>query len=351
MKFPWTKTEKRESDFSDAIVTALLARANNNVPIVPSATGAFEAGAGLISRAFSSARIEGDAGPLLTASLTPSFLNMLARALVRRGEFVAYIEVMDGRVILSPCASWDVKGLHTESSWRYRVHLAGPSGQRALKDVRPESVIHVRYTSDPAQPWRGLSPLENAALTGRLSSETVGALADEASSPHGFLLPLPVDGADETVTALKADIRNLKGQLALVEGQDKMSQGTGGNARDWQAIRLGASPPESLIKLAGLASREVLGAMGVPPVLLAENPNGTAGREAWRQLLYSTVSPLGMIVAAELTRKLGAEVRLGWDELRASDIGGRARAFQSLVGGGMDITKAAALSGLMVDGE
>jgi len=31
----------------------------------------------------------------------------------------------------------------------------------------------------------------------------------------------------------------------------------------------------------------------------------------------------------------------------ASDISGRARAFQSVVGGGMDVSKAAALSGLL----
>ncbi len=33
----------------------------------------------------------------------------------------------------------------------------------------------------------------------------------------------------------------------------------------------------------------------------------------------------------------------------ASDITGRARAFQSMVGGGMDVTKTAVLSGLMTE--
>ena len=37
---------------------------------------------------------------------------------------------------------------------------------------------------------------------------------------------------------------------------------------------------------------------------------------------------------------------LVWDELRASDLAGRARAFQSMIGGGMDVAKAAALAGL-----
>ena len=41
--------------------------------------------------------------------------------------------------------------------------------------------------------------------------------------------------------------------------------------------------------------------------------------------------------------------RLSWQELRASDLSGRARAFQSMVGGGMDISKAISVAGLMVE--
>ena len=51
----------------------------------------------------------------------------------------------------------------------------------------------------------------------------------------------------------------------------------------------------------------------------------------------------------ELSAKLDTEVTLSFDALYASDITGRARAFQSMVGGGMDVAKAAALSGLMAD--
>ena len=54
------------------------------------------------------------------------------------------------------------------------------------------------------------------------------------------------------------------------------------------------------------------------------------------------------MVEAELTEKLETPVRLDWSELRASDITGRARAFQSLVGSGMDVAKASALSGLLM---
>ena len=40
---------------------------------------------------------------------------------------------------------------------------------------------------------------------------------------------------------------------------------------------------------------------------------------------------------------------LSWQELRASDLSGRARAFQSIVGGGMEVEWAAGLAGLMVE--
>ena len=55
------------------------------------------------------------------------------------------------------------------------------------------------------------------------------------------------------------------------------------------------------------------------------------------------------LVELELSDKLDTEVTLSFDALYASDITGRARAFQSMVGGGMDVAKAAALSRLMMD--
>ena len=91
-------------------------------------------------------------------------------------------------------------------------------------------------------------------------------------------------------------------------------------------------------------------ALGVPPVSAKPKiRNGTAGTRSVATICFTaTVAPMGRIVATELSKKLDADIRLGWDELRASDIAGRARAFQSMVGAGMDVEKAAALSGLMI---
>ena len=74
-----------------------------------------------------------------------------------------------------------------------------------------------------------------------------------------------------------------------------------------------------------------------------------AVREAWRLCLFSVLAPLGKLVESELQDKLDDEVSLSWQELRASDLSGRARAFQSMVGGGMTVAEAVSVAGLMVE--
>ena len=204
-------------------------------------------------------------------------------------------------------------------------------------------MLHFRYACDSAKPWRGNSPLAVAALAGRLSAETVNQLADEASGPVGALLGIPKDGDDETVTALKGDIKNAKGRVALLESGDW--DNTGGGTVDLSAKRFGADPPEALVELLEVSSREVWAACGFNASLFEGN-QAAGVREAWRLALFGVLSPLGRLVQTELRAKLG-DVTLDWSELRASDLSGRARAFQSMVGAGMDVSKAAGLAGLM----
>ena len=109
----------------------------------------------------------------------------------------------------------------------------------------------------------------------------------------------------------------------------------------WAACR--RSP---LVNLAEIASREVYAACGLNAALWATGP-GASVREAWRLALFGVLSPLGKKVERELQDKLDDEVTLSWQELRASDLSGRARSFQSMVNGGMDVQKAIAVAGLM----
>ena len=138
----------------------------------------------------------------------------------------------------------------------------------------------------------------------------------------------------------------LKGRIALVEAGDWNNPG-GGNTADWNPRRLGANPPTSLVELQRLATEEIYMACGVPPGLFSAR-NNAGSREAYRQFIHATIAPLGRLVADELQRKLEVPVTITWEELRSADIAGRARAFQSLVGAGMAVDRAAALAGLLM---
>lgn len=158
---------------------------------------------------------------------------------------------------------------------------------------------------------------------------------------------MPVDGADESVTQLKADLATLKGNTALVQ---TTQSGWGAGAqqkvpREYSVQRLGADPPEALGELRGDVAADILAACGVPPSRGIPNIDGTAQRESWRRFLHSSVVPMGLLVAAELSAALGAEVGLGFDRLMASDLSGRARAIGSLVKGGMSIDEALEVAG------
>ena len=87
-----------------------------------------------------------------------------------------------------------------------QAYPGGPSRTVTYDVVSAQSVLHFRYAVDPSMPWRGNGPVQVAALSGKLSAETVRALADEASGPVGRLLGVPVDGEDATVLKLKDEV-------------------------------------------------------------------------------------------------------------------------------------------------
>ena len=93
------------------------------------------------------------------------------------------------------------------SSWIYRCSVGGPERTLTYAGVPAEGVVHLRYATDPERPWRGYGPLGVALLAGRLSAETVSALADEVSgTTRAPSWAYPVDGNDPTVAKLRTDI-------------------------------------------------------------------------------------------------------------------------------------------------
>ncbi len=345
MMWPFRRRETRaDSSYTDALVAAITANAGGKSTSFPTATAALEACAGFVGRAFAAAEIKAPA--YATAALDPACLSLIGRALIRRGEVVLLIRVDDGRVKLWPAESHDVDGGPDPATWSYRVSLGGPERTLTVDHVPADGVVHLRYAVDPERPWRGYGPLQVAQLAGRLSAETVAALADESGGPRGSFLPLPVDGQDPTLANMKADIRGAKGNILTVEAGDWDSADSTKRAA-FQAMRFGADPPAALVELLGKASGEVYSACGLASSLFADG-DGTGRREAYRQALHSVIAPLGRVVETELAVKLDGDVTLSWTELRAGDIAGRARAFQSMVGAGMELDRAASLAGLLV---
>ena len=347
--WPFNKTEKR--NFTISHVERLIAAASN--PTLDAAqTAAAVIASGVVGRCFGAVKVEPN---LASTGLNSSVLDSVGRSFVLRGESVWYMDSQNGELVLYQSSSWDVEGDGPdETKWRYRLELPGPSGN-INKNVPSGDVLHFRVNTSPSQPHRGQSPLAMAGYSARLLSAAESSLANELEGPVGQLIPVPMDSLSaqtedgtDPLEELESTLASLKGRSALVPSASKgWGEGTTTAASDWISRRLGADPPDSVVQLRGDAHNAILAAAGVPPQLFAAGPS-QAAREAFRYLLHATINPIASMLEEEASRKFGFPTRLDFTALSAADIQGRARSFQSLVGGGMELERAAAISGIIV---
>ena len=349
MRWPWKKTEQRQSggDFSDVVVRLLESQAAGTVADA-SSTAAVEAVSGLLSRAFSDAKIDG--ASWVQDAVTPSFLGQVGRDLVRSGDSLHVVQVRE-RVQLIPASSWHWEGNHDPDSWTCRVTAYGPSTSTTW-NLPARSIVFVRWGSTPGQTYVGTGPLSWASTTARLQSQIERSLADEAQGPLAQLIAIPQNETDpkddiDPLAPLKSSIAGARGKALLVEtvnagwGEGKAAS----PQRDWQANRLGPTPPAPFVEAAKQSFQRVIAACGASPALF-DDSDGTSKREALRQWHLGTVRPLARLLETELTMKLDAPVKLVFDNYPL-DLAGRAQAFQKLVAGGADPQKAMILSGLL----
>ena len=131
MRWPWQKAESATENYTtltgtDRLINALILQASGQqVPAVPTATGALESVAGLVGRAFSVADVTGPAE--LVAALTPDLLMLMGRELILTGDNAFYLDTEDGLEIV-PAASHNVRGGALRHTWRYEVQLGGAYG-------------------------------------------------------------------------------------------------------------------------------------------------------------------------------------------------------------------------------
>ena len=352
MKLPWTKAKATEnyqdSSYTDALIASLVRQVRGrtaNVSLI-SETGALESASGLVGRAFMACEVSSN-NPMYAAALNPQVMELIGRSLLRRGDAVFYLDTSAGLTLL-PAQTHSIDGGPMPSSWTYDLTLAGPSELKTLRPVQAEGVVHFRYGCDVETPWRGNAPLGVARAIGDLVAEATTYLTQESGKPRGAFLATPKDGEDDTISQLRADAKTAQGALLFVESQANNWESGGQPSGDWGVKHFGPSIGVGMVETAKMARSEALAALGLNEAIF-QGADSAALRESWRLALFSLIGPLGNLVEAELQAKIDPGISLSWVELRASDLSGRARSFQSMVGGGMSVEKATQIAGLMVE--
>ena len=207
------RPEERAIGYTDALVEALMRRAVSRDAVYDALLGAVQVCAGILGRSLSIAAPTGDLGLLTAARLAD-----IGSDLVRRGQSIWLFRVgVDGRPTLLRCDTADpvVHGGPDPRSWRYVLTLGAPSQQQAI-EVGSESVMHVRWNAQALTPFRGRSPLELAAATGRLASGLSESLGNETAVAVARILAMPSGTGEATINELKKAIENpSQGRIAL----------------------------------------------------------------------------------------------------------------------------------------
>ena len=346
--FGWLKRRERR-DFTVTSTDRAVAAAFGSTDTADvTGTSAATTAMGFMGRSFAAAAVMPS---VERTGLNPAVLAEIGAAFVSAGESVWLIEVVNGRVKLYRAASWDLEGGPFEQT--YRVTIPGPTRQ-VDRVVPSEGVLHPRINCSTIAPFRGRSPLELAGFSASALANAERQLSQELSGSVGRLIPAPLDQLDQDdaegnnpLDELETSIANLKGRSALVPSMSGGWKDTqGGNVGDWRSQRIGADPPDSVVELRRDGHAQMLAAAGVPPGLFGAQ-EATGLREALRQFLHTTVSPLARVLETEASEKLGVPVEFDFTALNASDVQGRARAAKALVDAGFSLAEAAAASGIL----
>ena len=327
------KPETRSGDYTDRLTESLLDAANDTA--ADGYVAALEVAAGALSRAFMAAEVSGQGGNVFN----PHIMGRIARTLIECGEFLGEVEA---GAMLEP-TTYDIQ---PNGDYRVTYQQRGRDGETRI--IPRSACFHVRYNVE-LQTQRGIAPLSNARQLKRLVQRIEQASALEASADVGYLIPTPKMSTDQQ-DAIRREMKNLKGRISLVEtmaagfDQGRPSAPYG----DWRQQRFGVAIPESNMMAQQQGFYQVLSCCGYPAALARSDTGDTGRREAWRQYLHGTIAPLGRLVALEASR-IHWPITIDWQPLFASDISGRARAFQSMVKAGMSPADAMAKAGLMND--
>ena len=238
VKWPWSRPEVRSSNYTEQIGMRLFAAAAGATGD-GSALGVVESASRWWGAGLSSATVT-PTNNIALASVTPSVLDAVGRALCRAGEALFVIDVRLGQFSLTPCGSWTVSGSDDPGSWKYRCTLSGPTSTRTVT-IPAASVLHFMYSPDPTRPWIGRSPMSRAADTARAAGLLEHATSEEMAFTQKQILSPRRNQGDYGMADLEPN------QLTKIVEAFAAHTGSGAFVvpGDLEPRRLGPEPPDS----------------------------------------------------------------------------------------------------------
>ncbi len=360
MNWPWPFSlfqqepviEKRHS-FPDLISDYALAVASGEVSDT-SGTSSIETCCGLYARGFMLATVKPQTSR--TMGLTPELLGYLGRQIMRHGEALCALEVIDGELVYLPCTLVNIDGDLTPDSYRYRVSFSTPDSviHRTYDGSR---IIHLKYGTSASLPYRGLSPLKLASLSSSFHTSLESRLKEEATATSGYVIPVPVArkdksaAGDDPLDKIEKQLRGVAGKTRIVQSM-MTGWGEGKAAKvpaEWMQKRLGFDPPDHVAKFREQVHQHILASYGISEGLFRSSGSGQSIRELWRVFCFSSLTPVGMMAANVIGKAIGEpSLELSFEKTYAADVLSRATAFARLVKDEkMDTDRAIALTGLM----
>ena len=292
-----------------------------------------------------------------TMGLTPDLLGYIGRQVMRNGEALLALEVIDGELVYLPCSVVNIDGDVTPDSYLYRVSFSTPDS--VIHRTYPASrIIHVKYGTSASLPYRGLSPLRLSSLSSSFHLNLESRLREESTATSAYVVPVPTarkdrsaDG-DDPLDKLEKQLRGVRGKTRLVQDMSTWQGSDGKTSKQssgWDQKRLGFDATEAMRQFREQVHQHILGAYGVSEGLFRSSGSGQSIRELWRVFTFSSLTPVGMLAAHEIGRAIGEPgLELSFEKTYAADVLSRATAFARLVKDDkMDVNKALAITGLL----
>lgn len=266
------------------------------------------------------------ADPFLVASVdgrpvANTTLHDMARSLLRRGECVYALDVVDGELELLRACAWDVQGsVPSSSRWIYRLDI--PTPQTIISRTLPaEAVIHVRLDSQAVAPWRGRAPWQSADLTADAMALMEKAIGDESRIYAGRVWIAPDGASQAQAQAMANTVAALKGGKQVVAETTAAGFGQGAAAappssKDWRPEPSGPKHDAGNVQMRGQLEDSISAAYGIAPAYHNRQATAPALREVKRLAFLDRTIPLASLIAEELADKLDSpNYRIHWPNL------------------------------------